>query len=118
MFVQKMKKSLVQLGFNPLLTKGHFQKPQKNRLSITSMYISLPSKVVIIWDLALTQIFNLFPANIWILKWFFLVIFAIKMSLDNTYGLLNILEFLCNNFNSLFLVESEFLNSNVGGKQI
>ena len=40
------------------------------------------------------------------------------MNLDNTYGLLNILEFLWNHFNNLFLAESECQNSNVGGKQI
>ena len=38
------------------------------------------------------------------------MIFATKMSLDNTYGLLNILE--CN------LAELKFQNSNVGKKQI
>ena len=41
------------------------------------------------------------------------MIFAVKMSLDNTYVLLNILESY-----SLFLAESEFQNSNVGGIQI
>ena len=51
---------------------------------------------------------------------FFLMIFAVKMSLNNTYGLLNvnILEFQCNHFNSLFLAESELQNSNVGGKKL
>ena len=43
------------------------------------------------------------------------MLLADKMCLDYTYGLLNILEFICNHFNSLFLAES---NSNVGGKQI
>ena len=46
------------------------------------------------------------------------MIFAVKRSLNNTYRLLNILECYCNHFNSLFLAESEFQNSNVGGKQI
>ena len=46
------------------------------------------------------------------------MIYAIKMILDNTYGLLNILEFKCNHFNSLFQAESQFQNSNVGGKQL
>ena len=41
------------------------------------------TKVVLIWELALRQIFKLFPANIWILKLFFLMVFAIKMTLDN-----------------------------------
>ena len=38
------------------------------------------------------------------------------MLLDNAYGLLNLLEFKCNHFNSLFQAESEFKNSNFGGK--
>ena len=38
------------------------------------------------------------------------------MLLDNACGLLNLLEFKCNNFNSLFRAESEFKNSNFGGK--
>ena len=38
------------------------------------------------------------------------------MFLDNTYGLLNLLEFKCNVLNSLFEAECEFENSNVGGK--
>ncbi len=42
--------------------------------------------------------------------------FAIKMLLGNTYGLLNLLEFKCTCFNSLFKAEYEFQNSNVGGK--
>ena len=50
-------------------------------------------KVVLIWELAPRQIFKLFPANIWIFKFFFLMILAIKIILDYTYGLLNILEF-------------------------
>ena len=44
------------------------------------------------------------------------MIFAIKMLLDNTYGSLNLLEFKCNHFTSLFQAESEFKNSNVGRK--
>ena len=35
----------------------------------------------------------------------------LKMHLDNTYGLLNLLEFKCNCFNSLFQAEYEFKNS-------
>ena len=42
--------------------------------------------------------------------------FAIKMLLDYTYGLLNLLEVKYNHFDRLFLAESEFQNSNVGGK--
>ena len=53
---------------------------------------SLVTKVVIIWKTAPTQIFKLFPANIWILEVFFLMIFAIKLILNDTYGLLNIHE--------------------------
>ena len=44
--------------------------------------------------------------------------FAIKMLLDYTYGLLNLLELKCNNFSSLSLAEFKFQNSNVGGKQL
>ena len=33
-------------------------------------------------------------------------------------GLLNLLELKCNNFYRVFLAESEFKNSNVGGKQL
>ena len=43
------------------------------------------------------------------------MVFAIKMLLNNTYGLLNRLEFKCNHFTSLFEAESEFKNSK-GGK--
>ena len=41
------------------------------------------------WDLFSGHKFKLFPANIWILKFFFLMVFAIKMILENIYGLLN-----------------------------
>ena len=44
------------------------------------------------------------------------MVFAIKMLLDNAYGLLNLFEFKCNHFNSIFQAESEFKNSNFGGK--
>ena len=46
------------------------------------------------------------------------MIFAIKMLLDNTYGLLNLFEFKINHFNSLVQAKSEFKNSNFGGKYI
>ena len=46
------------------------------------------------------------------------MVFAIKMLLDYTYGLLNLLEYKCNHFNNLSLAESKFKNSNVGGKQL
>ena len=46
------------------------------------------------------------------------MIFAIKMILDNTYGLLNLFEFKSNHFNSLFQAEYDFKNSNFGGKYI
>ena len=39
------------------------------------------------------------------------------MHLKYTYGLLKLLEFKCNHFNSLFQAELEIKNSNVGGKQ-
>ena len=44
------------------------------------------------------------------------MVFDIKMNLDYIYGLLNLLELKCNHFNSLFQAESEFKNSNFGGK--
>ena len=40
------------------------------------------------------------------------------MLLDDTYGLLNLLELFLNCFDSLYQAEYEFQNSNVGGKQI
>ena len=43
-----------------------------------------------------------FPANIWIFKFKFCLSFAIKMLLNNTYGILNLLESKSNCFNSLF----------------
>ena len=45
------------------------------------------------------------------------MVFAIKILLDYTYGLLNLLEYKCNHFNNISLAES-FKNSNVGGKQL
>ena len=60
--------------------------------------------------------FKLFPANIWILNFCFFIVFAIKMLLDKPYGLLNLLELKCDHFSSLFQAESQFQNSNVGGK--
>ena len=59
-----------------------------------------------------------FPAKIWIFKFFFLMVFVIKMLLDNTYGLPNLFEFKSNHFNSLFKAEYESKNSNFGGKYI
>jgi len=44
------------------------------------------------------------------------MIFAIKMLLDNIYGLLNLFEFEINHFNTLVQAKSEFKNSNLGGK--
>ena len=46
------------------------------------------------------------------------MVFAIKMLLENAYGLLNLLEYKCNHFNNLSLAESKFKNSNVGGKEL
>ena len=42
--------------------------------------------------------------------------FAVKMLLDDTYGLLNFLELFFSCFDSLYQAEYEFQNSNVGGK--
>ena len=74
---------------------------------------------LLIWELAPAQIFNLFPANIWILKFFFLTIFTIKMSFELLvcYWISMNLN-VGNHFDILFLAESQFQNSNVGGKQI
>ena len=46
------------------------------------------------------------------------MVFAIKMLLDNTYGLPNLFEFKSNHFNNLFQAEYELKNSNFGGKYI
>ena len=46
------------------------------------------------------------------------MVFAVKMILDYTSGLLNLLEFRCNHYNSLFLAETEFKNSNGAGKEL
>ena len=46
------------------------------------------------------------------------MVFAIEILLDNIYGLLNILEFKCNRFTSLFQAESEFKNSNLAGNSV
>ena len=43
--------------------------------------------------------------------------FAIKMLLDVTYGLLNLLELFFNCFDSVYQAEYEFQNSNVGEKR-
>ena len=68
------------------------------------------------WDLEWGHNFKLFTTNIWIFKFFFLIDFAIKMLLDNTYGLLNLLYFKYDHFSSLCQAESQFQNSNFGGK--
>ena len=60
--------------------------------------------------------FMLLPAIIWILKLCFFHIFAIKMLLDKPYGALKLFEFKCDHFSSVFKAESQFQNSNVGGK--
>ena len=46
------------------------------------------------------------------------MVFAIKMLLDNTYGLLNLFEFKSYHFNSFYKAEYEFKNSNFGGNYI
>ena len=53
------------------------------------------------WDPEWRHDFNVFPTKIWIFKFFFLMVFAIKMLLDNIYGLPNHFEFKSNHFNSL-----------------
>ena len=74
------------------------------------------SKGIVSLELVWKYEFKLFPANIWIFKFFFLIDFAIKMLLDNTYGLLNLLYFKYDHFSSLCQAESQFQNSNFGGK--
>ena len=77
------------------------------------------TKVCVSWDLESVHKFKLFPANIWIFKLVFLIVLVIKMLLDYTYELLNLFEFKCSNhFDSIFLAEFEFKNSNIGGKQL
>ena len=71
-------------------------------------------KVELIWKLVLNQEFTGFPARI--SKCSSLMVVAIKMLLDNAYGLLNLHEFKHNHFNSIFQAESEFKNLNSGGK--
>ena len=73
------------------------------------------TKVELISKPAQTRIFNLFPAIIWILK----LIFTLKWVQITSKS-----YWISLNFNviiliaSIFLAESEFQNSNVGGKQI
>ena len=75
------------------------------------------SKVELIWELVLNQEFTGFPAKIWIFRFFFLMVLAIKKHFkNNAYGLLNLLEFIYNHFNSLFQVESELKSSIFGEK--
>ena len=57
-----------------------------------------------------------FPPTFEFSNSFFLMVFAIKMLLDNIHGLLNQLEFKCDHFSGLLLAESQFQNSNVGGE--
>ena len=81
----------------------------------TKIELYLP-KVVVISDLRSRNEFKLFPSNIWIFKFFILIVFAIKMLLDKPYRLLNPLEFKYDHFRSLFQAESQYQNSNVGLK--
>ena len=67
-------------------------------------------------DLELRNEFKLVPANIWIFKFFIFIVFAIKMLLDKLHVLLYLLEFEYDHFRSIFKAESQFQNSNVGGK--
>ena len=89
-----------------------------NAKSSVVLIMVVVTKVEIIWEPACNHDFNVFPANIWIFKFFFLLVFAIKMLLDNTYGLPNPFECKSNHFNSLFQAEYAFKNSNFGGKYI
>ena len=57
-----------------------------------------------------------FPPTFEFSNAFFLMVFAIKMLLDNIYGLLNFIEFKCDHFSGLLLAESQYQNSNAGGK--
>ena len=82
------------------------------------MQLSFSTKVKVSSESESGHKFKFFPANIWIFKLVFHIVFAIKMLLDYTSGLLNFLEFKCNHYNSLFLAEYEFKNSIVGGKEL
>ena len=70
------------------------------------------SKVEFIWELVLNQEFTGFPAKILIFKFFFLMVFAIKMLLNNAYGLLNRLEFICNHFQQNLNLKIQILAGN------
>ena len=117
--LQKRVKNLLQ----PCIKGHHNQSPGLwliHHIDMTWLHVDkcvyLYTKVELIWEPALNQQLTGFPANIWIFKLFFLMVFAIKMLLNNSYGLLNLLEFVCNHFDSLFQAGYEFKNSNFGGK--
>ena len=91
--------------------------PKLNFLRDSSpLWLTSTTKVELISKPAPTHIFKQFPTNIWISKFFVLMIFAVKMRLE-PMGYWISLNFNVIFFNSLFVVESEFQNSNVGGKK-
>ena len=112
----------------PTIIPGHFQTkcinthtqnrqlPQRHHSPLVFRPQKKNPKVEFSSDLELRNEFKLFPANIWIFKFFFIIVFAMKMLLDKPYGLLNPLEIECDHFSSLLQAESQFQNSNVGGK--
>ena len=92
--------------------------PKLNFLRDSSpLWLTSTTKVELISKPAPTHIFKQFPTNIWISKFFVLMIFAVKMRLE-PMGYWISLNFNVIFFNSLFVVESEFQNSNVGGKKL
>ena len=76
----KIKSDLIQGRI--YFKRSNFRAFSQPKLAIT--------KVELISKSAPTHVFKLFPANIWIFK-LFIMILAVKMCLDNTYVLLNIL---------------------------
>ena len=98
----------VILSFSPpiLFTKKNLQQKEQFFESCSIVVAALRSsanatadelvctKGSFSWDLESGHEFKLFSSNNWIFKFFFLMVFAIKMLLDNNiYGLLNLLEF-------------------------
>ena len=113
--ISKRKVLLLKIG-DSCCTFG-FSDVDLGRFSAKKL-LQTATKVKLISKPAPNRIFNPFPANICILKLFFLMIFAVKMSVDNkTMGYsISLNVNVGNHFNSLFLAEFEFQNSNVGRK--
>ena len=73
------------------------------------------------WSFLWSEIWKWIQAispNIWIFKFFIIIVLGIKMLSDIPYVLLNHLKFKHDQFGSLFIVEFEFQKLNVGGKML